>query len=238
MIEPLEHRKLFAATLTDDGVLEIVGTDGDDVIRVQPFTALKDSGDGGLTVIGEGEILVRLNGEKSRFDAAEVKAIKIAAGDGNDVVRVDNRAEYNTRLTPSNGDVNVLITGLPVVSIEGGEGGDTLTGGYGRDTIRGGPGDDVIYGGLGKDKIYGNDGDDALYDDGNRDVLVGGAGRDRFTVTGPRARLDYTAEDNGIGVGGTVAGLAGLTDLDGNPIFTAVAGKNGAIYWKLSPARA
>ena len=234
MIESLEIRKLFAATLNADGLLEIVGTAGDDVIRVQPALSQTIAANGNSYARLGCDLVVRINGVKTRFDLAQVKQIKIATGDRNDAVRVDSRGVVDS----INGSGNfVFFAGLPPVSIDGGNGNDRLTGGSGNDTLRGGPGDDVLYGSLGRDKLYGNDGDDRLFDDGNRDVLVGGAGRDRFTVTGRRARLDYNSEDGGLAIG--VLGIAnGITDLDDEPLITAVTTANGGIGWTLTPGKA
>ena len=59
MIESLETRKLYSATLNDEGVLEIVGTSGDDVIRVMPAINLRSTANGASGVFGVGQIIVR-----------------------------------------------------------------------------------------------------------------------------------------------------------------------------------
>jgi Ca2+-binding RTX toxin-like protein len=54
----------------------------------------------------------------------------------------------------------------------------TLNGGNGNDTMIGGKGDDVLNGGNGNDVLDGGDGDDSLFGGANDDVLTGGPGLD------------------------------------------------------------
>ncbi len=77
------------------------------------------------------------------------------------------------------GDDFVSAAALSIpVSINGGNGNDTLTGGGGNDTLRGQSGNDVITGGFGIDSLFGDGGNDTLNAaDGIPDAAVdGGAG--------------------------------------------------------------
>ncbi|MCP5088224.1 MAG: hypothetical protein GY952_15640 [Rhodobacteraceae bacterium] len=67
-------------------------------------------------------------------------------------------------------------------SILGGRGADTISGGAGDDTLDGDRNDDVLYGEAGDDVLYGDRGDDTLYGGIDNDTLYGG--RDNDTLYG------------------------------------------------------
>jgi Ca2+-binding RTX toxin-like protein len=69
---------------------------------------------------------------------------------------------------------------MPVSSIVGTSGNDTLTGTSGNDVIKGGKGDDIIQGGSGDDTLRGGQGNDILIGGLGNDVLHGGRGMDAF----------------------------------------------------------
>ncbi|MBX7144598.1 MAG: hypothetical protein K1X79_09125 [Oligoflexia bacterium] len=69
------------------------------------------------------------------------------------------------------------LSGLSI-SVDGGDGDDTITGGNGKDVLRGGAGNDTISGKNGKDQLFGDDGNDTLNGGNGNDVLDGGAGDD------------------------------------------------------------
>ncbi|ADV60721.1 hypothetical protein Isop_0124 [Isosphaera pallida ATCC 43644] len=56
-------------------------------------------------------------------------------------------------------------------------GNDTLDGGDGNDTLDGGAGDDLLHGGIGNDSLLGDSGDDTLEGGDGDDTLEGGSGR-------------------------------------------------------------
>ncbi len=103
--------------------------------------------------------------------ATETIGFWLDAGDGNDVVRIEQV---------------YAVVGLPpqdnaYMHVSGGAGGDVLTlvgiGGYlsgddGNDVLSGGSGDDALFGGLGRDRLYGGGGADRLYNDKGRDVFL------------------------------------------------------------------
>src|ERR1051325_10237968 len=74
VLEPLESRTLLSASL-DNGILNIVGSDAADYIRLRPA---KDRS------------LVKVNvaGQVSLFKKADISGIKIDAGAGDDVVMI------------------------------------------------------------------------------------------------------------------------------------------------------
>src|SRR5688500_13555659 len=135
MLESLENRRLMSVTLTEAGVLTIIGTDGhDDVGLWQPDTA---------------SLNVTLNGDVSTFDATAVKAIHVEGGAGNDRFIVGKRDVPATLLGEAGDDL-----------ISSGNGNDYLHGGSGDDYLFGRDGDDRVDGGGGKDTILGGKGFD------------------------------------------------------------------------------
>jgi Ca2+-binding RTX toxin-like protein len=93
--------------------------------------------------------------------------IRVDAGRGDDLVRVDEASGAFTTTTPT--------------QVNGQQGNDTLVGGTGPNALNGDAGNDNLVGGLGDETLNGGDGNDAV--DGNQgaDVAVLGAGDDRFT---------------------------------------------------------
>jgi hypothetical protein len=155
------------ATL-QNGLLTVGGTNADDKItlRLQAGNVQVDFGDDGTPEFS--------------FSAADVTAIDVNAGNGDDTVRVD---EANGAFT------------IPM-AIDGGNGNDNLTGGSGDDTLVGGNGDDILNGGAGTDTLEGGNGNDTI--DGNKgnDPELGGNGDDTF-VWNPGEGSDTIEGQNG-----------------------------------------
>ena len=140
------------------GVLSIEGTNQADRIAVglragDPAVIQVDFGDDGVA--------------DAAFPRADVTAIDLEGGNGDDSLRVD--------------EANGVFTDSIPTTLDGGNGGDRVVGGAGAVTLRGGNGNDVLIGGNGAERIDGGNGDDSI--DGNRgnDVAVMGNGDDTFT---------------------------------------------------------
>jgi Ca2+-binding RTX toxin-like protein len=155
------------ATL-QNGLLTVDGTNADDKItlRLQAATVQVDFGDDGTPDFS--------------FSSADVNAIDVNAGNGDDTVRVDE----------TNGAFTIPTT------IDGGNGNDNLAGGSGDDTLVGGNGDDILNGGVGTDTLQGGNGNDTI--DGNRgnDPEFGGNGDDTF-IWNPGEGSDTIEGQNG-----------------------------------------
>jgi Ca2+-binding RTX toxin-like protein len=82
------------------------------------------------------------------------------------------------------------------VTIDGGDGNDTLWSSGGNDVLYGGAGNDRMDGGAGKDYLYGGSGDDTLYGSWGADLLQGGTGNDTLKDISPTAS---TVLDGGAG---------------------------------------
>ena len=151
-VEPLEGRRFLSAApapapaIDVGGVLQVVGTNKSDVIVVE------------LDAATAGKLDVTVNGTMTQFDVSAITGgVHVVGGNGSDDIEVHEATlgEFTLPLT-----------------LEGGNGKDTLVGGSGADNLSGGNGKDDVDGGAGDDTIDGGKG---------KDHLVGGAGADHFT---------------------------------------------------------
>src|SRR6266850_2186507 len=171
VLEPLESRTLLSVSL-DNGTLSIVGTNAADQILVRPSKSLD-------------MLKVGFNGQFSFFKLADVTAINIDAGGGNDSVMIPE-------------------IGAPIevpATILGGAGNDSIQGGGGNDLLVGGDGDDSILGGRGDDNLQGGAGSDTLLANGGKDSLDGGDGHDRIVHIGSDDSIISSSGDDDIAEG-------------------------------------
>jgi VCBS repeat-containing protein len=136
--------------LTDDGELQIVGTDGADDIGVKYQQR--------MGVVTEVNVETQFAGHakvEHAFDPATVSGIVVYACDGDDVVTIQDQV------------------GIDAV-IHGDGGNDRLTGGGGNDVILGGDGNDILIGGGGSDAVDGGSGRNILIGGIGADNLTGG----------------------------------------------------------------
>jgi Ca2+-binding RTX toxin-like protein len=200
MIESLESRRLLAAApatvtfeVADDGVMEVTGTRGRDVITVVehfPGSNIYDVfyADTFQQVTTSVGFRINGNGGNDRL-AVEVNAaivpVTLFGGAGNDVLLGSPGAD-------------VLDGGGGRDHLDGRAGDDMLRGGAGNDSLLGGNGTDAIYGGRGSDFLDGGEGNDSIGGGAGRDNVSGGSGPDLFddTVDAERERLDYAAGDS------------------------------------------
>lgn len=137
---------VIAGVGLNDGVLEFVGTNGDD--RVKVFKSSQDE----IKVqyrFGDG------TNQTESFAAGDVDRLVYYLGDGDDVGFVSNQID------------------LPVTMF-GGAGHDMLLGGNGNDSLLGGDGDDTLVGRSGDDLLIGGDGADMIIGQGGEDILISG----------------------------------------------------------------
>ena len=126
-----------------------------------------DDGDNHITVSRDAAGHLFGNGGAIHFSpdatVANTDLIRVNAGDGNDVVSLDE----------TNG-------ALPAAQLFGGDGNDTLTGGSGNDLLSGQGGNDSLFGGAGNDTLTGGAGNDFVVGGTGADVANLGAGNDVF----------------------------------------------------------
>src|SRR5437764_982668 len=158
LCEGLEDRKLMSASLVSGALTVKATADADSIVL-----SLK-SGD--LT-----KLEVNVNSVTSDFDITSISKIVVYAGDGNDMVKVDNIfGVVPFGVTEKGGDGNDLLIG--------GNRADDLLGGLGDDELRGMAGNDFLEGDDGLDKLLGYAGKDSLLDGLANDLLDGGSGND------------------------------------------------------------
>lgn len=149
--------------------------------------------------------------------------IRVNAGDGNDVITLDE----------TNGP-------LPAAELFGGAGNDSLTGGSGNDQLSGQDGNDSLFGRGGDDTLSGGAGDDFIAGGAGNDTLTGGDGNDFLDgdqgtdVASLGAGDDVFRWDQGDG-SDTVAGGSGFDEMlfngFGNPEnFTLSAAGDHALF--------
>ena len=187
------------------GVLTIRGTDASDRIALRlgagdPATLQVDVGDDSSADFS--------------FDRERVTSISVAAGAGNDLVRID--------------DGNGAFTNSIPTTMTGDDGNDFLLGGAGVERLVGGAGVDSIDGNGGNDLALMGAGDDVfIWDPGDgSDVVDGEDGTDRMLFNGASAdeRVDLSANGDRLrflrAPGNVTMDTAGLENVD----FSAFGG--------------
>ncbi|MCA9170961.1 MAG: VCBS domain-containing protein, partial [Planctomycetales bacterium] len=131
-----------------NGVLQIIGTAGDDHIT------LNQTGNGSLKV--HSDFIVEFATDSTRdFLLSDISSVVAILCDGDDQLTISNRINLDT-------------------IINGGAGNDRLNGGSGMNLILGGSGEDHIIGGSGRDILLGGLGADRIVGAAGRDLLSGG----------------------------------------------------------------
>lgn len=176
--ESLEQRRVLSATASlQQGVLNIVGSNGNDQIYVRQINNR-----------------ITIDGVNGSLAASQVRAINIVAGAGNDeVILLNSQLQRGaqdiripTRIDAGSGNdlvtggtsFDFLIGGNGNDSLYGTDGDDLLVGGLGDDFLHGGTGNDYLFGQGGMDSLNGSDGSDYLDGGDNADYLNGGSGND------------------------------------------------------------
>lgn len=114
----------------------------------------------------------------ARYRLRDVTRVEIYGGDGDDLVDLSD-VLVPARIEGADGD-DELRGGAGDDLIFGGAGDDRAYGGTGNDGLFGGAGDDRLEGDAGDDRLMGDDGDDHLRGGTGRDLLIGGRGADRL----------------------------------------------------------
>jgi Ca2+-binding RTX toxin-like protein len=159
-----------------DGAMDewLLGTD--------PVVSLPGGG-GDYEVLRDGDDLVvrRVAGEELfRQPADTVASLTVSGSSSADAVTVlASTGDVPLRIDGNGGD-DVLDSADHAfsVSLNGGDGNDSIFSGAGNDELNGGNGDDVLGGGLGDDLIFGGAGNDSMTGGDGNDTLDGGSGDD------------------------------------------------------------
>ena len=189
-------------------------------------TDLFEGGDGNDTAEvnggnGSETFTITANGTRVRFDRVTpgpfsldigtTENLVLHAGGGDDVITAGNGLASLISLTLDGGDGNDTITG--------GDGNDLIIGGNGNDIVRGGRGNDVAQLGSGDDTFIWNPGDGS-------DTVEGGSGTDTMLFNGANVneKIDISANGGRVRFTRDVANIT----MDLNSIeqiqFTALGG--------------
>jgi len=135
------------------------------------------------------------------FDRATFSSITVFLGNGDDSFTAADRSGNVTEpISVDGGNGNDTLTGgSGNDTLSGGNGDDNILGGPGTDTIRGGNGADTVDGGVGTDtEILGNGDDIAAWDPGEgNDIIDGGLGRDTLAFNGSNGNEKFDVSANG-----------------------------------------
>lgn len=202
--ERLERRRLLTVALTPAGLLDVDGGPLNDAIAIGFSPATPAAGP---------SLTVTLNGSRTAYPLAAVRALVVDGRAGDDVLCVSDAVRSRVTLIGGDGD-DVL---------RGGAGPDVLLGGNGNDTLDGTRGGDGCWGGPGIDTAdyaartagvrvtidgRANDGRPGEADNVARDVenVAGGSGDD-YLAGGTAANVlrGNGGDDTLVAVGGTAA---------------------------------
>lgn len=231
VFEKLENRTLLAATvqLTGNGLLRILA-DGEETIAVLEDGTIP----GRLDVQVDGVSATNL---PTGVTTSQVTSIQIVTGAGNNVLDLSGvNATLFTGLTGTSsmisvdgGQGNDTITAAVDIatSIIGGDGDDVITGSTAADSIDGGDGDDTIDAGDGDDTIEGNDGNDNVTGGTGNDSIDAGDGDDTVDAgTGDDTINGDDGRDSLLGGAGAdlINGMSGRDTVDGGADADTVFG--------------
>ncbi|BCL34293.1 choice-of-anchor I family protein [Nostoc sp. MS1] len=183
----------------------IVAGDLNDFEFSQPVSILESGGLNTLieTLPENERYTYNFQGNAQALDHVLVSENLFSLLDGYDVVHINSEfADQVSDHDPVVAQFNIEAG----ITLNGGNGQDTLNGRSGNDTINGGNGNDVLYGNRGNDTLIGGNGDDVLWggagadslNGGNgNDVLIGGLGKDILTGGHGSDRFVYNAWNEG-----------------------------------------
>ena len=181
------------------GTDQVFGQDGDDRMIWNPGDGsdLFEGGDGTDTAEVNGgngaeTFTITANGTRVRFDRTDPAPFNLDIGTTENIVLNANGGD--DIITAGNG-----LAALIQLTLDGGDGNDTITGGDGNDMLIGGDGNDVITGGRGSDVAHLGTGDDTFVwnpGDGS-DVVEGQDGFDRLQFNGANVDENMSISANG-----------------------------------------
>jgi Ca2+-binding RTX toxin-like protein len=135
---------------------------------------------------------ITANGARVRFDRIDPAPFSIDIGGTENLVLNANGGDV--RITAGNG-----LAGLVRLTLDGGDGNDTITGGDGDDFLFGGNGNDLIVGGRGADTVRMGAGDDTfIWNPGEgSDTVEGQDGQDAMIFNGADLNETVNISANG-----------------------------------------
>ena len=200
------------------GTDQLFGESGDDRIVWNPGDGsdVVDGGDGVDTLEVNGG-----NGAENFIVAANAGQVQVARTVPAPFT-VDTTGVEEIVINAAGGDDTIAagngLSTLVHLTIDGGEGNDTIIGGDGADTLIGGNGNDVITGGRGIDAATLGAGDDSfVWNPGDAsDVVEGDAGNDTLVFNGANIAEEFDVHANGTRA--TVTRNVGTVTMDLNSV--------------------
>jgi Ca2+-binding RTX toxin-like protein len=178
---------------------QVFGEAGNDLMIWNPGdgTDLFEGGDGNDTAEVNGgnaaeTFTITANGSRVRFDRTSPAPFSIDIGTTENLVLHANGGDDT--IIAGNG-----LASLIQLTLDGGDGNDTIVGGDGNDTLIGGSGNDIVTGGRGNDNAQLGTGDDTFVwnpGDGS-DTVDGGDGTDTLQFNGANVSETMTLSANG-----------------------------------------
>ncbi len=175
LAELLEPRCLLAVTpliVNNTDLLVQLESSDNVVIQANPS--------GNLEVLSNGSLVIAT----PTIAVNTLTSISVFGGDGPNRIDLTNvtTAAFAATLTVTvnGGDGSDTILGSEFAdSLIGGNGADSVTGALADDTLEGGNGIDTLAGGVGNDSLFGGDGADSIHGDTGNDTVVAGNGADQ-----------------------------------------------------------
>lgn len=226
-LEHLEDRTLFSASVIfGSGELQIL-TDANETVLVREDPANPGRVD---VQIGTSTTAATTASSLPDIATADVSTLTIITGAGDNTVDLSGVLTTAftglTSISVQGGNGNDTIIGSPdlAMSAEGQDGDDSITGGSAADTISGGDGSDTIAGQAGNDSINAGDGADVVTGDDGDDTIIADDGDD--TVSG------NLGNDSILGGDGldSLSGDDGLDTLNGNSGNDTLSGGAGTDF--------
>lgn len=213
MIESLDPRRLLHGFIDSNGVLQVEGGSGNDVITL--------TFENGLF-----HVTIDSDNASQFFNPASVVSYEIHGGAGNDQILLDDTVTVPGSMFGEDGDdtlrggrgADTFSVGLGIDTVDyshrtgnlrlsvdsvandglPGEGDnllmciETVISGSGADRIVGCPSNNLLMGNGGNDTILGVGGNDTIAGGNGRDVLIGGAGADFLIGSGGIDAVDFS----------------------------------------------
>ena len=167
-IDQLENRRLFAGISVANGILQVVGSSGNDRIELKIVSKTNY----GVNFVFNQGTANEVSGVRN-IARSTITGVNISGRAGNDFITMGRVKLPST-----------LAGGSGADSLNGSDGttDDVIDGGDGKDYLYGGPGDDSLTGGDFADTMIGAAGDDNFvinsFFGADDDLVAGGAGRD------------------------------------------------------------
>lgn len=210
---------VIAGVGVQNGVLNLVGSDGNDKFKVFKSWHSDDL-----------HVLSRLDGGSYSWQAVDgpIDEINMQLGDGDDVGFVSRRIHTDAVIDSGTGD-------------------DLLVGGGGNDILLAGAGYDTLFGGGGRDLMIGGTESDLIFGDGGSDILISGTtafDNDRASLDAVMAewtssrsyseRVDNITGDLDLsmdGLNGEIFLIADETVFDDEAIDWLIGGRGKDLYF-------